>query len=143
MVSPNVGLQVTIILTEAEAKIVRWIAESSNKLPEDIVYQFYRKGLSDTTKELNEILSGPYSGPGKTPPTYPPGARDIPPHIKQQLDYEDSLLKDAREKNALNNLADLRKNCRHERTERFEDDAMYRCLSCGATGIVGSGRDPV
>jgi DNA-binding CsgD family transcriptional regulator len=41
MVTPNVGLQVTIILTEAEVRIVRWIAESSNKLPEDIVYQFY------------------------------------------------------------------------------------------------------
>jgi hypothetical protein len=67
----------------------------------------------------------------------------IPPHTKSRLDYEDSILKDTREKEALDKLVNLRKNCRHERTERFEDDAMYRCLSCGATGIVGSGRDPV
>lgn len=33
--------------------------------------------------------------------------------------------------------------CYHSRTETFEDGAMYRCLDCGADGIVGSGREPV
>lgn len=36
-----------------------------------------------------------------------------------------------------------RATCPHTKTERFEDDAMYRCLDCGAEGIVGSGRPPV
>jgi hypothetical protein len=29
------------------------------------------------------------------------------------------------------------RHCKHAKTEWFEDGAMYRCLTCGATGITG------
>jgi hypothetical protein len=136
---------IQIQLTPAEWKVFERLSHLSRKPVEDLVYDFFRLGFESQVKQLVEAI-GPYAQSKldeSKKPQYPPGARDVPPHIKQQLDYKDSVLKDIREKEALDKLADLRKNCRHERTERFEDDAMYRCLSCGATGIVGSGRDPV
>lgn len=39
-------------------------------------------------------------------------------------------------------IAAKRAACSHQRTESFDDGAMYRCLSCGATGITGSGKAP-
>lgn len=108
---------IKITLTSEEWKATEALGKPAGKDVYEMVGLLFRKGLQDA---LDEIAR--FSNLEKRP-------------------KNKGNLQDAQE--AVRKMyAKDKENCRHEKTETFEDGAMYRCLSCGATGITGSGNEP-
>lgn len=112
-----------IVLDSREEKAIHLLSKLSGLQENVLVTTLFRKHLQTEITELANVYL----------------------ERVEKLDRLDKIQSDLLEveKEEMSEIAEKRKNCKHYRVETFEDGAMYRCVTCGATGITGSGRDPI